>query len=64
MRDYSLTRWNSTEDERKLWCQLLPKLHIPEESDELKVKALTVLVAELKEVRTTTLVTLRPSVGC
>ncbi|GAA5963743.1 hypothetical protein JCM3765_006835 [Sporobolomyces pararoseus] len=38
-------------DERKLWCQLLPKLHIPEESDDLKIKALTVLISELKENR-------------
>ena len=39
-----------TEDERKLWCQLLPKLHVSEESDDLKIKALTLLIAELKEV--------------
>ncbi|GAA5901902.1 condensin subunit YCG1 [Sporobolomyces salmoneus] len=38
-------------DERKLWCQLLPKLHIPEDSDALKIKALTILISELKENR-------------
>jgi len=39
-----------TEDERKLWCQLLPKLHISEESDDLEIKALTLPISELKEV--------------
>ncbi|GAA5925051.1 condensin subunit YCG1 [Sporobolomyces koalae] len=38
-------------DERKLWCQLLPKLYIPEELDDLKIKALTLLISELKENR-------------
>lgn len=39
-----------TEEPRKLWCQLLPKLYIPEETDDAKVRALLVLVEALKEV--------------
>ena len=39
-----------TEEPRKLWCQLLPKLYIPEETDDAKVRALLVLIEALKEV--------------
>ncbi|KAI5479984.1 condensin complex subunit 3 [Pseudohyphozyma bogoriensis] len=35
-------------DERKLLCQLLPKLYIPDEIDELKIKSLLTLIASLK----------------
>lgn len=40
----------STEDERKLLCQLLPKLYIPDEIDDLKIKCLLVLIESLKLV--------------
>jgi condensin complex subunit 3 len=40
----------TAEDERKLLCQLLPKLYIPEEIADLKVKSLLWLVASLKVV--------------
>lgn len=52
-----LTRWprlmwaRSAEDERKLLCQLLPKLYIPDEIDDLKVKGLLTLITSLKLVR-------------
>lgn len=48
------------EDERKLLCQLLPKLYIPEEIADLKVKSLLWLVASLKVVSCSVL-TLGPS---
>jgi len=32
-------------------CQLLPKLYIPDEMDDYKVKALLVLLAAIKTVR-------------
>ncbi|BGO88973.1 hypothetical protein NBRC10512_005103 [Rhodotorula toruloides] len=38
-------------DARKLWCQLLPKLYIPDETDDLKIKALMVMIEELKTNR-------------
>ncbi|BGP19048.1 hypothetical protein JCM10213_009242 [Rhodosporidiobolus nylandii] len=38
-------------DARKLWTQLLPKLYIPEEADELSIKALLELVGAVKENR-------------
>ncbi|BGP22271.1 condensin complex subunit 3 [Rhodotorula toruloides] len=38
-------------DVRKLWCQLLPKLYIPDETDDLKIKALVVMIEELKTNR-------------
>ncbi|GAA5893397.1 hypothetical protein JCM5296_004865 [Sporobolomyces johnsonii] len=38
-------------DERKLYCQLLPKLYIPDEADDLKIKALLLLISELKDNR-------------
>ncbi|GAA5857357.1 hypothetical protein JCM8547_002238 [Rhodosporidiobolus lusitaniae] len=38
-------------DARKLWCQLLPKLYIPEEADDLTIKALVELIRALKENR-------------
>jgi condensin complex subunit 3 len=39
------------EDERKLLCQLLPKLYIPDEIVDVKVKSLLWLVSSLKLVR-------------
>ncbi|GAA5865849.1 hypothetical protein JCM3774_003117 [Rhodotorula dairenensis] len=36
---------------RKLWCQLLPKLYIPEETDDAKVHAMLFLIEELKNNR-------------
>lgn len=41
----------TAEDDRKLLCQLLSKLTIPDETPELKVKALLVLTDSLKTVR-------------
>ncbi|GAA5928774.1 hypothetical protein JCM3775_004631 [Rhodotorula graminis] len=38
-------------DGRKLWCQLLPKLYVPDEADDLTIKALLVLLDELKDNR-------------
>lgn len=38
------------EEPRKLWCQLLPKLYIPEETDDAKVHALLFFIEELKKV--------------
>ncbi|GAA5841466.1 hypothetical protein JCM9279_000662 [Rhodotorula babjevae] len=38
-------------DARKLWCQLLPKLYVPDEADDLTIKALLVLIDELKDNR-------------
>ncbi|BGP37334.1 chromosome condensation complex Condensin, subunit G [Rhodotorula kratochvilovae] len=38
-------------DARKLWCQLLPKLYIPDEADDLAIKALLLLISELKDNR-------------
>ncbi|GAA6043061.1 hypothetical protein JCM8097_005142 [Rhodosporidiobolus ruineniae] len=38
-------------DARKLWCQLLPKLYISEEADDLAIKALLELVEAVKENR-------------
>lgn len=40
----------AAEDERKLLCQLLPKLYIPEEIADLQVKSLLWLIASLKVV--------------
>ena len=39
------------EDERKLLCQLLPKLYITEEADDFKAKALLVLIGAIKQHR-------------
>ncbi|GAA5979389.1 hypothetical protein JCM10908_002905 [Rhodotorula pacifica] len=36
---------------RKLWCQLLPKLYIPDETDDAKIHALLVLLEALKDNR-------------
>lgn len=41
----------SPEDERKLLCQLLPKLHIPEEIPDIRAKSLLWLISSLKVVR-------------
>ncbi|GAA5984097.1 hypothetical protein JCM11641_000312 [Rhodosporidiobolus odoratus] len=38
-------------DARKLWTQLLPKLYIPEEADDLTTKALLELVGAVKDNR-------------
>ncbi|GAA6000576.1 hypothetical protein JCM10207_004558 [Rhodosporidiobolus poonsookiae] len=38
-------------DGRKLWCQLLPKLYISEEADDLQIKALVELIEALKDNR-------------
>ncbi|GAA5998124.1 condensin subunit YCG1 [Rhodotorula paludigena] len=38
-------------DARKLWCQLLPKLYLADEADDLTIKALLVLIEELKASR-------------
>ncbi|POY70728.1 hypothetical protein BMF94_6138 [Rhodotorula taiwanensis] len=36
---------------RKLWCQLLPKLHVPEEADDSKIRSIMYLIDELKDNR-------------
>jgi condensin complex subunit 3 len=55
-RPYQLTNlatplFYRAEDARKLWCQLLPKLYIPEEADDYSIKALLELISALKDVR-------------
>lgn len=40
-----------TEDERKLLCQLVPKLFISEDMSDLKIKSILLLIASLKLVR-------------
>ena len=39
------------EDDRKLLCQLLGKLYIPEETSDLALHSLLLLIDSLKEVR-------------
>ena len=56
-----LFRSQRAEDERKLLCQLLPKLYIPDEIDDLKIKGLLTLITSLKLVRPFLIRFVRPS---
>lgn len=42
---------HSTEDDKKILCQMLGKLYIPDEVDEDKVRTLKLLLTTLQEVR-------------
>ena len=43
---------HQTEDNKKVFCQLLGKLYIPDEVDDDKLRTLHLLVTNLKVVRT------------